>query len=86
MFDGDTLLQWGATGANAWFGMAFREGYVGQLSKIKYYVPGENSKDDYIDNTMFQGSNDGSTWDTLFTVDDTVASGWNYRTWDDATL
>jgi hypothetical protein len=29
MFDGDVLVTWGATGANSYFGMKFKTGYVG---------------------------------------------------------
>lgn len=65
-------------------GMNFKTGYKGVLDKVKYYVPGERAKSYYINKLTFQGSNDDwTTHDNLFTLDDTVSSGWNYVTYDD---
>lgn len=51
MFDGDVLVPWGATGEKSYFGMKFKKGYVAVLDKVKYYVPGEYLKSNYINNT-----------------------------------
>lgn len=65
-------------------GMNFKTGYKGVLGKVKYYVPGERAKSYYINKLTFQGSNDDwATHTDLFTVDDTVSSGWNYVAYDD---
>lgn len=65
-------------------GMNFKTGYRGVLDKVKYYIPGDRAKSYYINYLTFQGSNDDwATHDDIFTVDDTVSSGWNYMTYDD---
>jgi len=84
MFDGDLLIQFTAAGADSWFGMKFKTGYVAVLDKVKYFVPGENLKSFYINNTVLQGSNDD--WATavdIYTAPDTVSSGWNYVNFED---
>jgi len=84
MFDGDLLIQFDATAKDSWFGMKFKTGYVAVLDKVKYYVPGENLKSYYINNTVLQGTNDD--WTTvvdIYTVEDTVSSGWNYVNFED---
>jgi hypothetical protein len=41
-----------------------------------------NDKAELVNITTFQGSNDNSTFSTLFTVDENLHSGWNYFKWE----
>jgi hypothetical protein len=85
MFDDDLLIHFNDYRKNSWFGMKFKAGYVGVLDKVKYYVPGDKSKSYYVNNLVLQGTNDD--WTTvvdLFTVPDTVNSGWNTAEFTDA--
>lgn len=41
-----------------------------------------SQKAELVDITQFQGSNDNSTFTTLFTVDKNLHSGWNYYQWE----
>jgi len=85
MFDGDVLIHYNDFRAKSWYGMKFKVGYVGVLDKVKYFVPGDKTKSHYIGNLVLQGTNDG--WTTvvdLYTVEDTVSSGWNTVEFKDA--
>jgi hypothetical protein len=85
MFDDDLLIHFDDFRKDSWFGMKFKAGYVGVLDKVKYYVPGDKSKSYYVNNLVLQGTNDD--WTTvvdLFTVPDTVNSGWNTAEFTDA--
>ena len=48
MFDDDLLVHFNDYRADSWFGMKFKTGYVGVLDKIKFYVPGDQKKSNYI--------------------------------------
>jgi len=63
--------------------MEFREGYVGILDKVKYYLDVKRDKTKYyVDKLKFQGSNDGGiTFTDIFVSDFNVHSGWNYVEW-----
>jgi hypothetical protein len=39
-------------------------------------------RDLYTDETVFQGSEGNLTWTTIFTMDENVHEGWNYKIWD----
>jgi hypothetical protein len=43
-----------------------------------------NDKAELVNITTFQGSNDNTTFTTLFTVDENLHSGWNYHIWESA--
>ena len=78
MFDGDLLVTYNDFRKTSWYGMKFKAGYVGVLDKAKYYVPGDKNKDNYIGNLILQGTNDDwATFENLYTVEDSVSSGWN---------
>lgn len=61
-------------------GMQFSEGFVGMISQVKFYLH-EITLSYYSGKMMFQGSNDGSSYTTLFTLNDNAHDGWNYYTW-----
>jgi hypothetical protein len=84
LFDQDLLVYFPEGRADCYMGMNFKTGYKGVLDKVKYYVPGDRAKSNYIHKLTFQGSNDNwATHTDLFLVDDAVSSGWNYVTYDD---
>lgn len=70
--------------ANCHVGMKFNEGFVGQISQVKFYLKNIN-KDAFNNTLIFQGSNDMTTWTDLFTTDMNVHEGWNYKKWEDST-
>jgi len=59
-------------------GMEFREGYVAVLSKVRFFL-GDLPKEKYVDKTIFQGSQDGTTYKDIFTFDENIHPGWNYQ-------
>lgn len=62
--------------------MKFREGYIGVLDKVKYYLAVDRNKQTYYDGHLkFQGSNDGVTFTDIFTADNNAHTGWNYVEW-----
>jgi len=63
--------------------MYFKEGYVGIISKIKFYIPTDTAVANFIDLMHIQGSNDDVTYDTLFTPDLAMSAGWNYVEFSD---
>jgi len=65
--------------ATCFAGMEFREGYVAVLSKVRFFLGSRHEKTKYVDKTKFQGSIDGKTFTDIFTFDENIHSGWNYR-------
>jgi hypothetical protein len=64
-------------------GMQFREGYVGVLTKVRFFLGDSQLMTVYAGKTKFQGSMDGTTYTDIFTFDDNVHTGWNYQEWND---
>ena len=81
-FDDVLILGSDALNGNCNLGMEFKEGHVGLLSQVKYFLKGI-SKPRMVDRTKFQGSMDGVTYVDLFTLTDQVHEGWNYVNWED---
>jgi len=52
-------------------GMQFKEEHVGMISQVKWFMGAMDAtfKAKLVDITVFQGSNDNSTFTTLFTMD-----------------
>ena len=59
------------------FGTAFRSGYVGILSEVKFFM-NRFYKPNFVGRLFFQGSKDGKTYTTIFTVGQEIHEGWNY--------
>lgn len=59
-------------------GMEFREGYVGSLQQVKYFIDYITDRGQYENNLAFEGSADGEEYTELFVVDGNVHEGWNY--------
>jgi hypothetical protein len=58
--------------------LAFRAGYVGVLEGAQFFINNLVDKSPYTDgNLVLEGSDDGSTWTALWTVDATIHEGWN---------
>jgi len=61
--------------------MTFKTGHLATLTKMRVYLPGNLAKSLYIDKLSFEGSNDGVSFDNLYTVDNNAHTGWNYQEW-----
>jgi hypothetical protein len=65
-------------------GMSFKEDHVGRLSQVKWFmnnvteIVNDYGSGTFAGNVQFQGSNDNSTWTTVFTMAENVHDGWNY--------
>lgn len=70
------------TAAECNLGMQFKQGHVGLLSQVKFFMKDIN-KANFKDITTFQGSDDGDSYDDLFTMDQSLHEGWNYHKWED---
>ena len=73
----------GASSGECNIGMGFKEGHVGLVSAIKWFM-GDIANGDtaYLqDKLIFQGSMDNTTFTDIFAVDENIHEGWNYKTW-----
>ena len=77
VFDTNWLLPNEDTSIPCSVGMSFKENYVGVLDQVKYFL-GEGEKSVFIDNLVFQGSNDGTNYADIFSADGDAHEGWNY--------
>lgn len=87
VFDDDLLVaptSPSTTTGECFVGVGFKEGHVGLLSQVKYFLGDIADKAAYVNVTKFQGSNDNVTFTDLFTVDENVHEGWNYYPWTSA--
>jgi hypothetical protein len=78
-FDNMVLVKPIDTSTTCNLGMKFKEGHVAVLSQVKYFMKDISSKSLFVNTTSFQGSNDGTTYTTLFQMDDNLHEGWNYH-------
>mmetsp|Transcript_41642 Transcript_41642/g.63590 ORF Transcript_41642/g.63590 Transcript_41642/m.63590 type:complete len:237 (+) Transcript_41642:3795-4505(+) len=74
-FDKDLTNQNVDSSNDCNIGTWFKAGHVGLLDVVKFYIGGVSES--YSGNLIFQGSKDNSTWEEIFTTDDTVHQGWN---------
>lgn len=51
------------------------------LSEVKYFMNRFN-RENFVSKLSFQGSNDGSSYSTVYTVGNEIHEGWNYITFD----
>lgn len=84
VFDNNLLAKPADTSSTCYVGMQFKEGHVGLLSQVKYFMKDISSKDLFVNTTTFQGSNDGTSYVDLFQVDENLHEGWNYHKWEDS--
>lgn len=64
-------------------GIAFKEGHVGLISQVKWFLGDIQDKSVFAGETKLQGSNDGTRYTDLFTMDENVHEGWNYFKWSE---
>jgi len=82
-FDGDLTVEFDSDTAECYIGTAFKEGHIGYLSTVKWFIGEISDKTILSGVTTFQGSDDDTTYVDLFTLDDNVHEGWNYYNWED---
>ena len=81
-FDGQVMNYYYDLSVPCYAGMEFREGYVAVLSKARFFIGDYFPMHKYIGYTTFQGSMDGVTYTTIYSVDNNIHQGWNYIEWD----
>jgi hypothetical protein len=84
VFDGNLLNNAQDTAANCHIGYEFKDGFVGLISQVRWYMGDISNKEVFNAITKFQGSIDGTTYTDLFTLDDNLHEGWNYHNWEAA--
>jgi hypothetical protein len=69
---------------NCSIGMSFKPGHVGLLSQVKWFMGDITSGDTkfLVNNLIFQGSMDNTTFTDIFAVDENIHEGWNYKIWN----
>jgi len=67
--------------------MEFKEGYVGSLTQMKYFINYVTNRDQYEGNLVFEGYNEkdaeGDAVTELYRVQGEVHEGWNYVDFDE---
>lgn len=81
-FDGSIFTRVNSNESTCKIGMQFKEGYVGIVQQVKYFINYITDRTQYEDNLMFEGSNDGETFTELFQVGGNVHEGWNYHNFE----
>jgi len=81
-FDGSVFTRVNDNGNKCIIGMEFKEGYVGSLKQVKYFINYITNRDQYEGNLVFEGYNEkdatGDKVKEIFKVDQSVHEGWNY--------
>lgn len=85
-FDGSVFTRVNTNDKVCELGMEFKEGYVGILQQAKFFINYITDRTQYEKNLMFEGSNDGETYDELFIVDENVHEGWNVHDFEENDL
>lgn len=67
-FDDKMLVNPTDTSLTPNLGLQFKDGHVGMISQVKYFLKDFN-KNSMVNNTVFQGSMDGTTYTDLFAMD-----------------
>jgi hypothetical protein len=85
-FDGSVFTRVDDNSNTCIVGMQFKEGYVGSLTQVKYFINYITNRDQYEDNLVFEGYNTadatGEDVTELFKVNQSVHEGWNYFDFD----
>jgi hypothetical protein len=85
LFDGNNLNDYVDSSASCFVEAQFKDSYVGVLDSIKFFINNLYDNAPFVGNLVLQGSNDGSTYDDLWTVDANIHEGWNQMTWEEGT-
>jgi hypothetical protein len=80
LYDDDTVADHhDANTVGCTFGMTFKDGHVGILDEAKIFINFLTDKTPYVNNLVFQGSDDDfSTTTDLYTFGEEIHEGWNY--------
>lgn len=77
LIDGkNTIDLTDSTSSNCYFQIAYKTAHVVVLDEAKFFVNELSNKTPFI-GLKFQGSNDGTAFTDLWTVDEEVHEGWN---------
>ena len=86
LHDDDHMVDFTQTSEGCEFGMTFKQGHVAVLDEAKVFINFMTDKSVYVDNLVFEGSNDGwETYEDIHTFSEEIHEGWNYiyfRDWD----
>lgn len=81
-FDGSIFTRVDDNSATCQLGMEFKEGYVGSLQQVKYFINYIADRSQYENNLVFEGYNEreavGEAVTEIFKVEGEVHEGWNY--------
>jgi len=81
-FDGSIFTRVDDNAATCQLGMEFKEGYVGSLQQVKYFINYISDRAQYENNLVFEGYNErdaaGEGVTEIFRVEGEVHEGWNY--------
>ena len=72
-----------STGSDCYFQIQYKENHVGVLDEAKFFINNLTDKDPFVDNLVFQGSDDGAEFTDLWTVDKSIHEGWNSHDFED---
>jgi hypothetical protein len=77
-FDSLQSTYYSSSGATCYVGLDFGQYLKADVSRIRYFPLRDwRSAGTYLIGSTFKASVDNVTWDTLYTVDSTVHTGWN---------
>jgi hypothetical protein len=81
VFDGMNPNGWKSEAKDCYFGTYFREGYIGFIVEARYFM-NRFTRSNFVGNLRLEGSQDGLTYTTIFTVGEEIHEGWNYYTFE----
>lgn len=81
--DGNMKNDFTDSGSSCYIKMDFRTGYAGVLENAKFFINNLIDNSPFVDNLVFEGSDDGSNWTNLWTIDANIHEGWNEFDWED---
>ena len=73
-----------STATDCYFQIQYKENHVGVLDEVKFFVNKLIDKSPFVDNLVFQGSDDGQTFTDLWAIDKSVHEGWNSLDFEDS--
>lgn len=77
LIDGKNMIDMSDSSSNCYFQIQYKENHVGVLDEVKFFMNRLTNKTPFVDNLVFQGSDDGVTFTDLWTITKSVHEGWN---------
>jgi hypothetical protein len=68
-----------STSTDCYFQVKYKQDHVGVLDEVKFFINQLTDKTPFNGNLKFQGSDDGTTFTDLWTIDLGVHEGWNSK-------